>query len=488
MTGSNLDEISRGLTRGLDTERTISVSPKLHTGFAFTGQGSHYAGLAKQLFHDSRFFREELTRFNRIAEDQGYMSFLPLITGDSEIVGSLTPVQVQLGLVCVEICLARLWASWGIQPDIVVGHSLGEYAALNVAGVLSSVDTVHLVGRRASLLETRCNPGSHAMLAVHGRADAIRELLKESSSRCEVACVNGPQDLVIAGPSEETEKLAAVLVSTGFRTTKLNVPFAFHSAQVDPILNEFEAAVTSITFNAPRIPVISPLLGDVVRSRDAFTPEYFRRHAREPVNFFGALSTCSTSMQLDTGFSWIEIGPHPVCMGMMKATFGTSFSGLPSLRRKEDPWRTLIPALASLHQQGLTINWNTFHADFSEAHRLLELPSFAFDETNYWIKYRNNWALTKGDDHQQLTQVDSPQAPLTTSVHRILRKEIVGKKVSMTFESDFSDTLLHAIVMGHMVNGSGLCPSVCTPASIMTLLLANRLNPVVVRGYGPYYR
>ncbi|MCJ1247156.1 hypothetical protein MMC30_004368 [Trapelia coarctata] len=458
-TGSNFDEISQELTSGLDAERTISVSSKLRVGFAFTGQGSHYPELAKQLFLDSRFFREEITRFDRIAKDQGYLSFLPLVIGDSKVAGTLTPVQVQLGLVCVEICLARLWASWGIQPDIVVGHSLGEYAALNIAGVLSSVDTVHMVGQRASLLETRCNSGSHAMLAVRGQANAIGEILKESSSQCEVACVNGPEDLVIAGPSEKIETLAAFLVSTGFRTTKLNVPFAFHSAQVDPILNDFEAVVNSVTLNAPRIPIISPLLGNVVRDHNTFTSEYFRRHAREPVNFFGALSTCSSNTQLDTDFTWIEIGPHPVCLGMMKATFGTNFSGLPSLRRNEDPWRTLTSALASLHQQGLPINWTAFHGEFSDAHHLLELPSFSFDESNYWIKYRNNWALTKGDHPRKPAQGEGPQAPLTTSVHRVLHQKIEGTKVSMTFESDFSDPLLHAVVMGHLVNGSGLCPS-----------------------------
>ena len=447
-------------------ERNRFEPPKLRIGFAFTGQGSHYPELGKRLFNESKFFRLEITRLDRIAKDQGYPSFLPLVTGDAEEAGSLTPVQVQLGLVCIEVCLARLWASWGVRPEIVVGHSLGEYAALNIAGVLSTVDAIHLVGRRAQLLETRCKSGSHSMLAVRGFAHSVNELLRQSDSLCEIACVNGPEDLVISGPSDQVETLETRLTSSGIRSTKLNVPFAFHSSQVDPILDDFENLVKSITINPPRIPIMSPLVGNIVRDHNTFTPEYFRRHAREPVNFFDVLSACSSNMRVDTDISWIEIGPHPVCLGMMKATFGTGFSGHPSLRRNVDPWRTLTAALASLHQQGLSINWDAFHSEFSDAHHLLELPHFEFDETNYWIKYRNNWALTKGDDPGQSAPLEACQSPFTTSVHRLVQKEVEGTKLSMTFESDFSDPLLHGIVMGHLVNGAGLCPSVCIPVRV----------------------
>jgi naphtho-gamma-pyrone polyketide synthase len=164
------------------------VFPKV--SFVFTGQGTHYPSLGKQLYEDSSQFRSDIIDFNAIGLNQGFPSFLPLIDGTVEDVESLLPVVLQLGLCCIQMALARLWKSWRITPTAVLGHSLGEYAALNVAGVLSVSDTIFLVGRRAELLQEHCTAGTHAMLAVGEFLASITKFL--SNENIEVACVNGP--------------------------------------------------------------------------------------------------------------------------------------------------------------------------------------------------------------------------------------------------------------------------------------------------------
>lgn len=139
------------------------VAPQV--AFAFTGQGSQYSGLGKLLFKTSRQFRSDLEQFDHISRSQGFPSFMGLVDGSKDI-QTLSPVAVQLGMTCVQIALVHLWASWGVHPSIVIGHSLGEYAALNAAGVLSIADTIYLVGKRATLLETDCTIGT---VSFHGK-------------------------------------------------------------------------------------------------------------------------------------------------------------------------------------------------------------------------------------------------------------------------------------------------------------------------------
>ncbi|OQE94681.1 hypothetical protein PENNAL_c0003G02348 [Penicillium nalgiovense] len=165
--------------------------------------------------------------FNRIGQEHGFPTFLPLIDG-SEKSGSLSPVALQLGQSCVQIALARLWQSWGITPNSVLGHSLREYAALNVAGVLSVSDTIYLVGRRAQLLEALCTPGSHKMLTIAASVSSLKETLGDKD--IEVACINCPNETAISGSAEQTEAYLKTLKAINIKCTLLSTAYAFHSA------------------------------------------------------------------------------------------------------------------------------------------------------------------------------------------------------------------------------------------------------------------
>ncbi|KAL1305990.1 hypothetical protein AAFC00_004123 [Neodothiora populina] len=448
------------------TKESYSPVPMVptKTAFCFTGQGSQYTGLGKKLYEDLRSFRDDIDYLNDIAISQGLPSFLELLDGTE--VQTLSPVKVQLGMACIQVALARMWASWGITPSAVIGHSLGEYAALHVAGVISASDMVMLVGRRAELLVQDCTPHTHGMLAVKGSVDAIRSAL--GSSMTEIACINGPEETVLCGSGEVVGAANDTLSARGFKATKLNVPFAFHSAQVDPILESFKSIAASVVFKKPVVPVLSPLSGDVIRDAGIVGPEYLASHARETVNFWTALTSGQKDKVFDEKTAWLEVGAHPVCSGMVKASVGATVT-VPSLRRGEDAWKTIATTLCALSLAGVAINFDEYHREFNDAQELLTLPTYSFDDKKYWLDYQNNWTLTKGELPQAAPQaveapksvpvVEKPVKRLSTSCQKVVHEEFDENTGTVVVQSNVAEPKLFAAVIGHQVNGTALCPS-----------------------------
>jgi len=437
--------------------------------FCFTGQGSQYTGLGQTLYRDLKSFREDIDQLDNLTRIQGLPSFLELLDGTD--VQTLSPVKVQLGMACIQVALARMWASWGVQPTAVIGHSLGEYAALHVAGVISASDMVLLVGRRAELLVRDCTPHTHGMLAVKGSADAIRATLGPKMT--EIACINGPEETVLCGSSEVVGAANEALASKGFKATKLNVPFAFHSAQVDPILEAFKKVASSVTFSKPVVPVLSPLEGEIIREAGIINPEYLARHARETVNFWTALTAGQKSKVFDEKTAWLEVGAHPVCSGMVKASVGATVTA-PSLRRNEDAWKTISTSMCALHTAGVNFNFDEFHNEFNDAQELYTLPTYSFDNKKYWIDYANNWTLTKGEAPQvkevyverpgaaaaaAAPVAEAPAKRLSTAVQRVISEEFSADSAKVVVQSSLADEKLYPVVCGHMVNNAALCPS-----------------------------
>jgi acyl transferase domain-containing protein len=445
-----------------ETVKSVSSNtPKV--SFVFTGQGSHYPALGRELFETSKQFRSDILDFDRISQNQGFPSFLPLVDGTVTAMDSLSPVVLQVGQSCIQIALARLWTSWGISPTAVIGHSLGEYAALNVAGVLSVSDTIFLVGRRAQLLEENCIAGTHAMLAVATSVPSVKDILAGESP--EVACINGPRETVISGPAEQMISYSKTLNGAGIKCVLLPTAYAFHSAQVSAILVSFSEQASCITFRNPTIPVLSPLLREVVTDGHIFGAEYLARHAREPVDFLGAIAQAKARGLVDQNMTWVEIGPTLVCSAFIKSSLGGEVVALPSLRKKEDPWRTTASSLSILHRKGVNIDWTEFHREYESAHSVLPLPTYAFENKNYWLEYTNNWCLNKGELLVPPSQARAPKGGrdryLSTSSVQKVTKEDFGNAITVVAESDLSDPDLNHAVTGHLVNGSALCPSVC---------------------------
>jgi iterative type I PKS product template protein len=430
---------------------------------AFTGQGSQYTAMGKQMFETSAQFRGDIEEFNEIALRQGLPSIMPLINGEKEV-QTLPPTVVQLGMCCIQMALTRLWATWGITPSVVIGHSLGEYAALQAAGVLSVADTIYLVGKRASLLEQKCTAGTHAMLAVRSPVAGLQDVVANSQGKIEIACINGVSDTVLSGTMADIDTIAQKLADAGQKCTKLKLPFAFHSSQVDPILADFEKLAKSINFQPPRVPVISPLLSDVVSVGGVFDAFYLSRHCRKTVDFVGGLSAGMATSTISDASIWLEVGAHPLCSSMVKSCL--SASALPTMRRDEDPWKIISGSIAGLYLAGKAINWDAFHKE-NDKLRVLNIPTYGFDEKNYWLQYTGDWLIYKGDYPKSIAPAPSaaPAAPskprkyLSTAVQGIVSEEISGQTVTVVAESDMGDPKLFPVIAGHLVNGSGLCPS-----------------------------
>ncbi|KAB5511199.1 conidial yellow pigment biosynthesis polyketide synthase [Coniochaeta sp. 2T2.1] len=457
---SDLAEASRAINERLK-ENFVPVLPEQpKVAFMFTGQGSHYAGLGKEFYAHHSVFRQAIDHFNYLAHIHGFPSFLPLIDESEPDVSKLSPVVIQLGLACFEMALARLWASWGIKPSVVLGHSLGEYAALNTAGVFSDSDTIYLVGARAKLLVDNCTASSHAMLAVQGSVETVKEALGDKYQAVNVACINSPRETVLSGDGNLMTEVTQHLGNAGFKSTQLKVPFAFHSDQVEPILDGFEKVARGIKFGTHKVPIISPLLGELVTG-DKVNAKYLSRHAREPVDFLGGLASAQKEGAIDDKTVFIEVGPHPICAGMVKAAFGVTTIAVPTLRRREECYKTLTSSLCTLHTAGLNIDFNEFHKDFSKSVRLLDLPSYSFDEKDYWLQYEGDWCLTKNRVASATPKaIESSKPKLsTTTVQKIIREEVKGDVAIVEIESDLFQEQLRNVVSGHLVNGAPLCPS-----------------------------
>ncbi|EHK20655.1 putative polyketide synthase [Trichoderma virens Gv29-8] len=472
----------------------VSTAKKRAAVFAFSGQGCFYQGAAEQLFQHAPLFRDQILQLDRIVCQLGYPSVLATIVGDaanlnadgnsnnSSSVGSETgyetptstddsstvappvtvesPLVVQLALVVLQIALTQYWRLLGIKPDIVIGHSLGEYAAFVAAGVLSVADALYLVGKRAKLTLAACEPGSHIMLSVRGAStDRIAELCRESENEYhyEVSCINGVTDIVVSGLQADMVALRDLLQDAGLKCLLLDIPFAFHSAQLQPILDDFEREAKRVTFKAPTIPVISPLLGQCVSKGQIINETYLRRATREPVNFVTALDAAAAEGLVDDKTVWIDIGLHPVCTSFVRNHYGKGATQtFASLRQGDNLLSTLPGSLAMLHCLGLPVAWNEYFASDEKSLRLIHLEPYQWNQKNYWIQYEGTWTLDKAHTGLGNTEKNKDsQCPsfFTSSAQQIISQEFTESVGRMTVLSNLVHPDLAGAASGHKING-----------------------------------
>jgi acyl transferase domain-containing protein len=458
----------------IDSHKPIPTTGPPPIAFAFTGQGASFKSMDLELFRHSPSFKAQILNLDSVSQGQGFPSFVPALDGSFPRDHQHSPVVTQLALVCTEIALAKYWISRGVKPDVVVGHSLGEYAALHVAGVLSASDTIYLVGRRALLLSDRCQSGSHTMLAVRASLAEIEEIAQ--SLPYEVACINGPKETVLSGEVEQISVVAEALQAGGFKTYSLDVAFAFHSAQTDPILDDFEElASKGVLFQAPQMPIISPLLGKVVFDDKTINANYVCQATRKPVNFLLALEAAHKLSTVDESTVWVEIGPHPVSIGFVKATLPSINIAVPSLIRGENNWTTISKSLGILHAAGIEVAWNEYHREFEKSLELLDLPTYSWNDKKYWIQYNGDWALTKGNTFYDAEKavVANKGLPLpvsdlcTSTVQQIVSESFNGSAGTVVMQSNLAQTDFRAAAYGHQMNGCGVVTSVSHPQKEM---------------------
>ncbi|HEX4066373.1 MAG TPA: SDR family NAD(P)-dependent oxidoreductase [Acidobacteriaceae bacterium] len=348
-------------------------------GFLFTGQGSQYAGMGSALYTQNSVFRSVIDDCDRILTGKLAHRLSAVLTGEESVQPDLIhdTTWTQPALFAFEYALATLWRSWGVRPSILLGHSLGEYVAACIAAVFTLEQALTLAYERGRLMGQL--PRSGAMLAVRAGEDEVAELIRPLH-RLSIAAVNGARSVVVSGASEQIEQLQVLLAARNVAAQRLAVSHAFHSALMEPMLDEFELEVGKLTFAPPQIPLVSNLSGRMHTAADRIDASYWRRHIRQTVRFSQGFSALMEQQPA----ALLEIGPDPVLLGMAKPALSqSSIPCLPSLRRGKDSWQSLHEALRELYLLGVAIEWNQVYRD--RPARKLALPTYPFQRKRYWV-------------------------------------------------------------------------------------------------------
>jgi acyl transferase domain-containing protein len=372
-----------------------------------------------------------------------------------------SPLVTQLTIVVIEIALARFWIRLSIKPSVVIGHSLGEYTAMVVASVVLAADAIFLAGKRAELILATCEIGSHVMLSVRASVEVIKKFSSGHNS-FEVSCMNSHDDTVISGARKDIEASRAALERNGIKCTQFDVPFAFHTAQMDPMLDSFERIAKHITFKTPSVPIISPLLSNCIFDGKTANAKHLSRASREPVDFVSALEAAQDLGIIDDKTVWADIGPHPVC-GAFVRSYIHNAKVVSSLRRNGDNFATVPNSLATLHCEGFQIRWNEYFRPYEKAHNLLTLSNYRWNDKAHWIPYTGTWTLdiahSKDNSNKKSalgTLTSSGSSLTTSSVHQVISEELGDSTGELTAVSDIMHPDFLAAVKVHMMNGYGV--------------------------------
>ncbi|MFJ6665269.1 SDR family NAD(P)-dependent oxidoreductase [Streptomyces sp. NPDC091383] len=365
--GADGDELRAGLTAlaaGEPAPQLVTGRARAdrgRTGFLFSGQGSQRLGMGRELYEAYPVFAAAYDEVCAHLDTP-----VDVDTDELHRTGSAQPA-----LFAVEVALFRLLESWGVRPDYVAGHSVGEIAAAHVAGVLSLEDAAKLVSARARLMQAL--PGGGAMVAVQATED---EVLPYLTGEVGVAAVNGPQAVVVSGAEDAVLAVAEEFAGRGRKTSRLKVSHAFHSPLMDPMLDAFARAIDDLTFNEPRIPVVSNLTG---RLAEPYTPAYWVRHVREAVRFADGVKTLD-GLGVTT---FVEIGPGGVLSALAQGCLDDAdLVTVPALRTDRPEPQALTLALGQLHAHGVSPDWRTLFP----AARRVGLPTYAFQRERYWLE------------------------------------------------------------------------------------------------------
>ncbi|HEV8638526.1 MAG TPA: beta-ketoacyl synthase N-terminal-like domain-containing protein [Chloroflexota bacterium] len=391
--------------------RGVAAASPRPVVFMFPGQGAQHTGMGRELYEHEPTFRAQVDRCAELLRPHLGLDLrqvlYPSPEQEAEAARRLDETWLtQPALFVVEHALARLWMEWGLRPQAMIGHSVGEYVAACLAGVFSLEDGLELIAARGRLMHEL--PGG-AMLAVPLSEEEVRRLLGEELA---LAAINGPASCVVAGPNGAVEELERRLAERGVPGRRLSTSHAFHSPMMEPVVGPFVARIARVDLRPPRIPYVSNVSGRWIAAEEATDPGYWGRHARQAVRFADGIG----ELFGDADRLLLEVGPGRTLSGLARrsGTDRIALASLPHPRDQQSDLASLFQALGELWLAGVDVDWVGRHAD--EPRRRVPLPTYPFERQRYWIEPRrsadqpgtNGRALRNGNGRVPVEEAKPP--------------------------------------------------------------------------------
>jgi len=378
LTQWQLERSGKGITEGHNAKGN-------RVAFLFTGQGSQYVNMGYELYQTQPVFKAAIDRCAKILDDYLDRSLLEILY--TEHPSELNPhpssslnetIYTQPAIFALEYALAQMWLDWGIRPQTLIGHSVGEYVAATIAGVFNLADALKLVAMRGKLMQSL--PQSGNMFAVFADEARVESIIAPFESEVAIAAINSAQSIVISGAENAIAEVVSKLDSLGIRSKQLKVSHAFHSPLMQPILAEFKQIAESVEYHQPQAQLISNVTGELATAEIA-TPDYWVNHVVATVRFADGIKALQQQ-----GNIFLEIGSKPILIGMGRSSIaneGKTNIWLPSLRPRKKDWQQVLKTLSCIYVRGIDIAWHNVARGSNP--QKISLPTYPFQRQSYWL-------------------------------------------------------------------------------------------------------